>query len=100
MIYSIFILERLLVEDPFFFVRFFFKSTTELLRQLPLINLNKFYFKNSTLTDRMASYDTSPGTSLGFHWLFGMLFIFYFYTFFLFTKEVLRPGLSKSLKKV
>lgn len=48
---------------------------------------------NSTLADRMASYDTSPGTSLGFHWLFGMLFIFYFYTFFLFTKEVLRPGL-------
>ena len=47
----------------------------------------------------MASYDTSPGASLGFHWLFGMLFIFYFYTFFLFTKEVLRPGLSKFLSK-
>ena len=46
----------------------------------------------------MASYDTSPGTSLGFHWLFGMLFIFYFYTFFLFTKEVLRPGLSKFVR--
>ena len=58
---------------------------------------NSWYFQNSTLADRMASYDTSPGTSLGFHWLFGMLFIFYFYTFFLFTKEVLRPGLSKLL---
>ena len=56
---------------------------------------NSWFFQNSTLADRMASYDTSPGTSLGFHWLFGMLFIFYFYTFFLFTKEVLRPGLSK-----
>jgi len=48
---------------------------------------------NATLSERFESYSTSPGTSIGFHWLFGMLFIFYFATFLLFTKEVLRPGL-------
>jgi E3 ubiquitin-protein ligase MARCH6 len=48
---------------------------------------------NATLSERVESYRQSPGTSVGFHWLFGMLFIFYFATFLLFTKEVLRPGL-------
>lgn len=45
----------------------------------------------------MASYNASPGACLGFHWLIGMLFMFYFYTFFLFMKEVLRPGLIRDL---
>ena len=48
---------------------------------------------NATRTERIESYMASPSTSIGFHWLFGMLFIFYFATFLLFTKEVLRPGL-------
>lgn len=52
---------------------------------------------NATKEDRIASYNSSPGACLGFHWLIGMLFMFYFYTFFLFMKEVLRPGLIRDL---
>jgi len=52
---------------------------------------------NATKEDRLASYNSSPGACLGFHWLIGMLFMFYFYTFFLFMKEVLRPGLIRDL---
>jgi len=52
---------------------------------------------NATKEDRVASYNSSPGACLGFHWLIGMLFMFYFYTFFLFMKEVLRPGLIRDL---
>ncbi|CBY09884.1 unnamed protein product [Oikopleura dioica] len=48
---------------------------------------------NATVSDRIVSYRASPGASFGFHWLFGALFIFYFGTFLIFTKEVLRPGL-------
>ncbi|XP_076818260.1 E3 ubiquitin-protein ligase MARCHF6-like [Clavelina lepadiformis] len=47
---------------------------------------------NSTLQSRQVGYLSAPGASIFFHWLVGMVFVFYFATFLMLLREVLRPG--------
>ncbi|KAI1285561.1 E3 ubiquitin-protein ligase MARCHF6 [Halotydeus destructor] len=46
----------------------------------------------ATLEEREASFATAPGTSMFIHWLAGMVYVFYFASFILLLREVLRPG--------
>jgi len=55
---------------------------------------------NSTLNERIASFDNSPGTSLFIHWLVGMIYVFYFATFVFLLREVLRPGILWFLRNL
>ncbi len=55
---------------------------------------------NSTLSERLASFDASPGTSLFIHWLVGMIYVFYFATFVFLLREVLRPGILWFLRNL
>lgn len=47
---------------------------------------------DATLKDREASFRMAPGTSMFIHWLVGMVCVFYFASFILLLREVLRPG--------
>eukprot|EP00096_Caligus_rogercresseyi_P009390 TRINITY_DN3181_c0_g1_i1.p1 TRINITY_DN3181_c0_g1~~TRINITY_DN3181_c0_g1_i1.p1 ORF type:complete len:884 (+),score=278.07 TRINITY_DN3181_c0_g1_i1:61-2712(+) len=47
---------------------------------------------DATLKDRQASYHKSPETSLFMHWLIGMIYVFYFASFVILLREILRPG--------
>ncbi|CAH0563508.1 unnamed protein product [Brassicogethes aeneus] len=47
---------------------------------------------DATLKDREASYKTAPGTSIFIHWLIGMVYVYYFASFVLLLREILRPG--------
>ena len=53
---------------------------------------------NSTLSERIKSFDAAPGTSVFIHWLVGMIYVFYFATFVFLLREVLRPGMIFILK--
>lgn len=55
---------------------------------------------NSTLDDRLTSFEQSPGTSLFVHWLVGMIYVFYFATFVFLLREVLRPGILWFLRNL
>ena len=44
------------------------------------------------LEDRENSLKSAPGTFMFFHWLVGMIYVFYFASFILVLREVLRPG--------
>uniref|UniRef100_H2ZAW2 RING-type E3 ubiquitin transferase n=1 Tax=Ciona savignyi TaxID=51511 RepID=H2ZAW2_CIOSA len=47
---------------------------------------------NATVAMRRDGYLESPGTCIFVHWLIGMAFVFYFATFLMLLREVLRPG--------
>ncbi|CAG2108547.1 unnamed protein product [Medioppia subpectinata] len=47
---------------------------------------------DSTIQDRTNSFRLAPGTSMFIHWLVGMVYVFYFASFILLLREVLRPG--------
>lgn len=47
---------------------------------------------DATLKDREGSFRMAPGTSMFIHWLVGMVCVFYFASFILLLREVLRPG--------
>lgn len=47
---------------------------------------------DATLKDRKQSFKAAPGTSLFIHWMFGMVFVYYFASFTVLLREVLRPG--------
>lgn len=53
-----------------------------------------------TLADRMDSFRTAPGTSLFLHWVFGMIYVYYFATFLDLLREVLRPGVLWFLRNI
>lgn len=55
---------------------------------------------NSTLSERINSFETSPGTSVFIHWLVGMIYVFYFATFIFLLREVLRPGILWFLRNL
>jgi len=55
---------------------------------------------NSTLNERIATFDASPGTSVFIHWLVGMIYVFYFATFVFLLREVLRPGILWFLRNL
>lgn len=55
---------------------------------------------NTTLIDRLTSFEQAPGTSMFLHWLVGMVYVFYFATFVFLLREVLRPGLLWFLRNL
>lgn len=55
---------------------------------------------NSTLSERINSFESSPGTSVFIHWLVGMIYVFYFATFVFLLREVLRPGILWFLRNL
>lgn len=48
---------------------------------------------DSTLQYRVNTFFSSPGTSIFIHWLVGMICIFYFVSFIIMVKEIIRPEL-------
>lgn len=55
---------------------------------------------DATLRDRESSFSLAPGTSMFIHWLLGMLYIYYFASFILLLREVLRPGVLWFLRNL
>uniref|UniRef100_T1J4X4 E3 ubiquitin-protein ligase MARCHF6 n=1 Tax=Strigamia maritima TaxID=126957 RepID=T1J4X4_STRMM len=55
---------------------------------------------DATLKDREASFRMAPGTSMFIHWLVGMVYIFYFASFVLLLREVVRPGVLWFLRNL
>lgn len=47
---------------------------------------------DATLKDRETSFRAAPGVSVFIHWLVGMIYVYYFASFVLLLREVLRPG--------
>ncbi|KAG5885923.1 hypothetical protein JTB14_010952 [Gonioctena quinquepunctata] len=47
---------------------------------------------DATLKDRENSFSSAPGTSIFIHWLIGMVYVYYFASFILLLREILRPG--------
>ena len=55
---------------------------------------------DATLKDRKVSFHMAPGTSMFIHWLVGMVYVFYFASFILLLREVLRPGVLWFLRNL
>lgn len=55
---------------------------------------------DATLRDRETSFKLAPGTSMFLHWLVGMIYIYYFASFILLLREVLRPGVLWYLRNL
>ncbi|KYM92141.1 E3 ubiquitin-protein ligase MARCH6 [Atta colombica] len=55
---------------------------------------------DATLRDRESSFRLAPGTSMFIHWLVGMVYIYYFASFILLLREVLRPGVLWFLRNL
>lgn len=53
-----------------------------------------------SLKDRKVSFSAAPGTSLFVHWMFGMVFVYYFAAFISLLREVLRPGVLWFLRNL
>lgn len=50
--------------------------------------------------DREASFRLAPGTSMFLHWMVGMLYVFYFASFIILLREVVRPGVLWFLRNL
>jgi len=55
---------------------------------------------DATLKDREAGFRSAPGTSMFIHWLVGMVYIYYFASFILLLREVIRPGVLWFLRNL
>ncbi|KAM6948500.1 E3 ubiquitin-protein ligase MARCHF6-like [Aplochiton taeniatus] len=55
---------------------------------------------DASLKDREASFESAPGTTMFLHWLVGMVYVFYFASFILLLREVLRPGVLWFLRNL
>jgi E3 ubiquitin-protein ligase DOA10 len=55
---------------------------------------------DATLRDRESSFRLAPGTSMFIHWLVGMVYVYYFASFILLLREVLRPGVLWFLRNL
>lgn len=55
---------------------------------------------DATLKDRKLSFKAAPGTSLFIHWMFGMVYVYYFASFIVLLREVLRPGVLWFLRNL
>ncbi|XP_047224074.1 E3 ubiquitin-protein ligase MARCHF6-like isoform X2 [Girardinichthys multiradiatus] len=55
---------------------------------------------DATLKDREQSFDSAPGTTMFLHWFVGMVYVFYFASFILLLREVLRPGVLWFLRNL
>ncbi|XP_049958732.1 E3 ubiquitin-protein ligase MARCHF6 isoform X1 [Schistocerca serialis cubense] len=64
---------------------------------LDICSLSMF---DATLRDRETSFQMAPGTSMFIHWLVGMVYVYYFASFILLLREVLRPGVLWFLRNL
>lgn len=55
---------------------------------------------DATLKDRESSLQAAPWTLMFIHWLVGMVYVYYFASFILLLREVLRPGVLWFLKNL
>ncbi len=55
---------------------------------------------NSHVQDRQSSYHGAPMASIFLHWLFGMVYVFYFASFVILLREILRPGVLWFLRNL
>merc|ERR1719193_1301201 len=55
---------------------------------------------DATLKDRVQSFTTAPWASVFIHWLIGMVYVFYFASFVILLREVLRPGVLWFLRNL
>ncbi|XP_019629524.1 PREDICTED: E3 ubiquitin-protein ligase MARCH6-like [Branchiostoma belcheri] len=55
---------------------------------------------DATLKDRETSFRAAPGTAMFLHWLVGMVYVFYFASFILLLREVVRPGVLWFLRNL
>ncbi|KAK9527832.1 hypothetical protein VZT92_014357 [Zoarces viviparus] len=55
---------------------------------------------DASLKDRDLSFKSAPGTTMFLHWLVGMVYVFYFASFILLLREVLRPGVLWFLRNL
>lgn len=55
---------------------------------------------DATLKDRETSFKLAPGTSIFIHWLVGMVYVYYFASFVLLLREILRPGVLWFLRNL
>ncbi|XP_041847992.1 E3 ubiquitin-protein ligase MARCHF6-like [Melanotaenia boesemani] len=55
---------------------------------------------DATIKDREQSFDSAPGTTMFLHWLVGMVYVFYFASFILLLREVVRPGVLWFLRNL
>ncbi|XP_053988914.1 E3 ubiquitin-protein ligase MARCHF6 [Hylaeus anthracinus] len=55
---------------------------------------------DATLRDRESLFSLAPGTSMFIHWLVGMVYIYYFASFILLLRELLRPGVLWFLRNL
>ncbi|XP_071958271.1 E3 ubiquitin-protein ligase MARCHF6-like [Antedon mediterranea] len=55
---------------------------------------------NSTLHEREEGFTSAPGTYMFLHWLVGMVYVFYFASFVLLLREILRPGVLWFLRNL
>merc|ERR1719289_673241 len=55
---------------------------------------------DATLKDRLQSFQTAPWASVFIHWLIGMVYVFYFASFVILLREVLRPGVLWFLRNL
>ena len=46
-----------------------------------------------TARSRVEAFRAAPGTCAFVHWMVGMIYVFYFASFILLLREVLRPGI-------
>lgn len=53
-----------------------------------------------TLKDRETNFSAAPGTSIFIHWLVGMVYVYYFASFVLLLREILRPGVLWFLRNM
>jgi len=64
---------------------------------LDICSLSMF---DATLRDRESSFRLAPGTFMFIHWLVGMVYVYYFASFILLLREVLRPGVLWFLRNL
>lgn len=55
---------------------------------------------DAAINDRRTSFRAAPGTSLFIHWMFGMVYVYYFAAFISLLREVLRPGVLWFLRNL
>merc|ERR1712038_905661 len=55
---------------------------------------------DATLKDRFQSFTSAPWASVSIHWLIGMVYVFYFASFVILLREVLRPGVLWFLRNL
>ncbi|XP_018323942.1 E3 ubiquitin-protein ligase MARCH6-like [Agrilus planipennis] len=55
---------------------------------------------DATLRDREVNFKIAPGTSIFIHWLVGMVYVYYFASFVLLLREILRPGVLWFLRNL